>query len=162
MKQIKVYKAGRQVLPKYETIDAAGFDIRADFQGATEFNGDGFTYNDGEITLKAQGGRVLVPTGLFMEIPKGYELQIRPRSGLAIKYGISLVNCVGTIDSDFRGQICIILLNTGFKDFTFKDNERIAQGVLSAVEQADFEKVSLDALAHSERGTDGFGHTGKK
>lgn len=164
MVEVKVYKKGKQELPKYETIGAAGFDIRADFQGKTEFMGDGFIYNDEtkEITLKAQSGRVLVPTGLFMEIPQGYELQIRPRSGLALKHGISLVNSPGTIDSDYIGEIGIILLNTGFKDFTFKDDERIAQGVLSAVEQLKFKRVSLDAFAHSERGAGGFGHTGKQ
>ncbi|KAF5041497.1 Deoxyuridine 5'-triphosphate nucleotidohydrolase [anaerobic digester metagenome] len=102
--------------------------------------------------------RYLVPTGLFIEIPEGYEAQVRARSGLAIKHGISLVNGIGTIDSDYRGEIKVILINLGEKDFTINSGDRIAQMVFIKHEQADFELV--EELNETERGAGGFGHTG--
>ena len=104
--------------------------------------------------------RCLVPTGLFMALPVGYEAQIRPRSGLAIKKGITVLNSPGTIDADYRGEICVILVNLSAEPFLIEDGERIAQMVIARHEQADWEVVEV--LNDTERGTGGFGHTGKK
>jgi dUTP pyrophosphatase len=104
--------------------------------------------------------RILVPTGLFIEIPTGYEAQIRPRSGLAIKHGISLLNSPGTIDADYRGEIRIILVNLSSQDFVIRNGERIAQMVIAAHEKAEWEEA--DELVETERGAGGFGHTGTK
>ncbi|MDF2880253.1 MAG: Deoxyuridine 5-triphosphate nucleotidohydrolase [Clostridiaceae bacterium] len=129
--------------PGYETVGSAGVDLQANI--------------DTPIVLKPLE-RALVPTGLFMEIPVGYEGQVRARSGLAIKHGISLVNGIGTIDSDYRGEIKVILINLGSEDFTIKNGERIAQMVFMQYERATFETVQL--LQETERGEGGFGHTG--
>ena len=104
--------------------------------------------------------RMMVPTGLFLEIPAGYESQIRRRSGLAIKRGITILNSPGTIDADYRGEVCIILVNLSDKSFVIEDGERICQMVISKHEKAEWENV--DVLLDSERGAGGFGHTGKK
>ena len=133
------------VLPQYETAGAAGMDIRA--------------YLDDPVTINP-GERALVPTGLFMEIPEGYEVQIRARSGLAIKKGITVLNSPGTIDADYRGEICVILINLSDQPFLINDGERIAQMVIARHEQAEWEQV--DVLDQTERGAGGFGHSGVK
>jgi dUTP pyrophosphatase len=106
------------------------------------------------------GKRALIPTGLYLEIPVGYEAQIRPRSGLAINKGISILNSPGTIDSDYRGEVCIIMINLSEEDFVIRDGDRICQMVISKHERAEWIKV--DVLEETERGSGGFGHTGKK
>ena len=131
------------VLPQYETAGAAGMDIRA--------------YLDDPVTINP-GERALVPTGLFMEIPEGYEVQIRARSGLAIKKGIGLVNGIGTIDSDYRGEVKVPLINWGQEPFTVSNGERIAQMVAASYIKADIEPA--EELSETERGAGGFGHTG--
>lgn len=132
-------------LPKYETQWASGFDVRAQLEQS--------------IVLKP-GERALIPTGLSFEIPLGFEIQARPRSGLAIKKGISLVNTPGTIDADYRGEVKIIIINHGQEPFEIVDQERIAQLVICPVWQADFELVQQ--LSDTNRGEGGFGSTGKK
>ena len=134
-------------LPAYETAGAAGADIRASF---LENRNSGRTLGPGE--------RTLVPTGLAVELPQGYEMQIRPRSGLALKHGISLVNSPGTIDADYRGPIGIILINHGQDDVHISHGDRVAQIVISPVVQAEFSVV--DELDQTDRGDDGFGSTG--
>lgn len=131
-------------LPAYQSRLASGFDVRAQLEGGT-------------MTL-APGARALVPTGLSMEIPAGFEIQARPRSGLAIKQGITLLNTPGTIDADYRGEVKIIIINLGQESVVIRDQDRIAQLVLCPVLQADFELV--DVLGESERGHGGFGSTG--
>jgi len=131
-------------LPAYETEGAAGMDIRA--------------YVGEPVTL-APGERALIPTGLFMEIPPGYEVQIRARSGLAVKHGIGLVNGVGTIDSDYRGEVKVPLINWGEEPFTVKNGERIAQMVAARYERITPEKA--EELSDTDRGSGGFGHTGR-
>ena len=166
-KQVKVYNKSGNELPKYETIGAAGFDFKADFSGkefTADFKGECFEYNPvlEELTIFARGGRVLIPTGLFMQLPDGYELQVRGRSGLGLKYGITMGQGVGTIDEDYRGEIGCILLNTGMREFKVKDGDRVGQGVLCAVEQIEWVSVgSVEELSDTERGGNGFGHTGK-
>ena len=141
MKRKIISRSGR--IPAYETGGAAGFDIRALLEH--------------DFVLPA-GGRALVPTGLYLEIPEGYEAQVRARSGLAIRHGIGLVNGVGTVDSDYRGELCVPLINWGERDFVIHDGDRIAQVVISRVEQVEFEEV--EALSNTRRGGGGFGHTG--
>lgn len=141
--QVKTLEHFKGELPKYESKLASGFDVRAQL--------------DSPIIVKP-GERVLVPTGLSFAIPEGCEIQARPRSGLAIKKGISLVNSPGTIDADYRGEIKIILINHGQDDFEIMDQERIAQLVLTPVFQADFEMVT--ELSETVRGAGGFGSTG--
>lgn len=130
-------------LPSYETEGSAGMDIRA--------------YVEEPVTLEP-GKRALIPTGLFMEIPAGFEVQIRARSGLAVKYGIGLTNGIGTIDSDYRGEIKVSLINWGEDDFVINDGDRIAQMVVCRYEKADLELA--DELSDTARGAGGFGHTG--
>ena len=130
-------------LPSYETEGSAGMDIRA--------------YIEEPVTLEP-GKRALIPTGLFMEIPVGFEVQIRARSGLAVKYGIGLTNGIGTIDSDYRGEIKVSLINWGEDDFVINDGDRIAQMVVCRYEKADLELA--DELSDTVRGSGGFGHTG--
>lgn len=136
-------------LPSYETAGAAGADIRANLPEDQRAQG---------LTL-APGARALVPTGLRMEIPAGYEVQIRPRSGLALKHGISLPNTPGTIDADYRGPVGVILINLGQEPFTVSHGERIAQMVLAPVTRADFAEVA--ELSDTARGEGGFGSTGR-
>ena len=133
-------------LPSYESTGAAGADIRANLPAQEA------------ITL-APGERALVPTGLRLEIPEGFEVQIRPRSGLALKHGITLPNSPGTIDSDYRGPLGIILMNAGTESFTIEHGDRIAQLVVAPVVQARFEVAS--DLSETERGGQGFGSTGR-
>ena len=132
-------------MPFYATEQSAGFDISAYLP-------------NGPFVLKA-GERALVPTGYFVEIPEGYEAQIRARSGLAIKHGIGLVNGIGTVDSDYRGEWLVPLINWSKEDFVIEDGERIAQVVIAPVCRAEIELV--DEINETERGAGGFGHTGK-
>lgn len=141
--KIKKLENFKGELPKYESALASGFDVRAQIP---------------ESVVVKPGQRFLVPTGLSFEIPAGYEIQARPRSGLAIKKGITLLNTPGTIDADYRGEVKIILANLGSEDFQINDQDRIAQLVLAPVWQADFELV--DDLSQTERGAGGFGSTG--
>ena len=141
MKMRIVSKSGR--MPEYKTEDAAGFDIQA--------------YLDEPFVLKA-GQRALVPTGLFFEVPSGYEAQVRARSGLAIKNGIGLVNGIGTIDADYRGEVKVPMITWSDTDFVINDGDRIAQVIISKYEKADLELA--DGLSDTERGEGGFGHTG--
>ena len=143
MEEIIVKVAAKVTPPEYETEGAAGMDIRACLD---------------EPLLLAPGERALVPTGLRIELPAGYEAQVRARSGLAVKYGIGLVNGVGTIDSDYRGEIKICLVNHGEDAFAVNDGDRIAQLVFARYARARFEIVS--ELADTARGEGGFGHTG--
>lgn len=142
---VKIVNLSRHPLPNYSTSLSAGMDIRA--------------HLDAPITLKPLERR-LIPTGLFMELPEGFEAQIRPRSGLALKKGISVVNTPGTIDADYRGEIGIILINLSNVDFIVNDGERICQMVINKVEKASWNQV--DSLEDSERGAGGFGHTGNQ
>lgn len=142
--EVKIIKEEGVQIPKYETEGSAGVDIRANIKEA--------------ITIGSLE-RVLIPTGIKMEIPLGYEVQVRPRSGLAIKHGITMLNSPGTIDSDYRGEIKVIVVNLSKSPYTIEPNERIAQLVLNKVEQMNF--VLVEELSDTERGTGGFGHTGK-
>lgn len=142
--KIKILNKSKHALPSYLTKASAGMDIRANI--------------DSEIYLNP-GERTLVTTGLFLEIPEGYEAQIRPRSGLAINNGITVLNSPGTIDSDYRGEVCIILINLSGEKFVIKDGERICQMVIAKNEKVDW--VNVENLRETERGKGGFGHTGK-
>lgn len=141
--KVKVINKSNFPLPEYKTKGAAGVDLKANIEE--------------EIVLKPLE-RKLIPTGLYVEIPEGYEGQVRPRSGLAIKHGVTVLNAPGTIDSDYRGEICVILINLGNEDFVINPGDRIAQFVLNKYECIDFEL--MDKLSDTERGEGGFGHTG--
>ncbi|MDD6781603.1 MAG: dUTP diphosphatase [Bacteroidales bacterium] len=143
--QVKIINTSRHALPAYATEAAAGMDLRANLSEP--------------VTLKPLERR-LIPTGLFIELPVGYEAQIRPRSGLALKHGITVLNSPGTIDADYRGEIGVILVNLSATDFVVADGERICQMVIARHEQAEW--VEVTELADSERGVGGFGHTGKQ
>jgi len=143
--KIKIVNKSKHALPAYETAFSAGMDLRASLN---------------ESILIKPLERILVPTGLFIELPAGYEAQIRPRSGLAIKKGISLVNTPGTIDADYRGEIKIITINLSSEDFIIEDGERIAQMIISRHETAEWEEV--EELNETSRGKGGFGHSGTK
>lgn len=140
---VKCVASKGAIVPEYKTEGAAGADICAFVS---------------EPVIIPVGKSKMIPTGLFFEIPKGYEVQIRPRSGLAAKNGVTVLNTPGTIDSDYRGEICIILINLGEKDFTVNNGDRIAQMVIAPVIQADFSIVN--ELSQTERGSGGFGSTG--
>lgn len=141
---IKVINSSKHPLPNYETVHSAGMDLRANI--------------DEEIILLPLQ-RVLIPTGLFIELPQGYEAQIRPRSGLAFKHGITVLNSPGTIDADYRGEIKILLINLSNDNFTIKDGERIAQMIVSKHEVVEWTLV--EQLGETERGAGGYGHTGR-
>lgn len=141
---VEIINKSRHPLPAYATPLSAGMDLRANL--------------DQPIVLKPLQ-RCLVPTGLYIALPAGYEAQIRPRSGLAIKKGIGVLNAPGTIDADYRGEICVILVNLSPDDFVIEDGERIAQLVVARHEQVTWNEV--DTLDDTERGAGGFGHTGK-
>ena len=143
--KVQVINKSKHPLPQYATSMSAGMDLRANL--------------DAPITLKPLQ-RCLVPTGIFMALPEGIEAQVRPRSGLAIKKGISVLNSPGTIDADYRGEVCVILVNLSTEDFVVEDGERIAQMVIARYDQAEWQEV--DVLDETERGAGGFGHTGKK
>ena len=142
--QVKIVNQSKHALPEYATALSAGMDLRANL---TE-----------SVVLKPLE-RKLIPTGLFIELPAGYEAQIRPRSGLAIKKGITVLNSPGTIDADYRGEVCVILVNLSADDFVIQDGERICQMVIAEHVQAQWKEVTV--LGETERGAGGFGHTGK-
>ncbi|HEY9544001.1 dUTP diphosphatase [Prevotella sp.] len=145
MIKIKVINTGHQPLPAYATPQSAGMDLRANIEAP--------------ICLKPLERR-LIPTGLRIALPEGYEAQIRPRSGLALKKGITVLNSPGTVDADYRGEVMVLLINFSQDDFVIEDGERIAQMVIARHEQVAFEEVEL--LDETERGTGGYGHTGVK
>jgi len=142
--KVKIVNRSKNPLPQYETVASAGMDLRADLESP--------------VTLQPME-RTLIPTGLFMELPVGYEAQVRPRSGLAIKHGIGVLNSPGTIDADYRGEIKVILVNLSNEAFTINNGDRIAQMVIAPHIQAELEEVEV--LTETERGAGGFGHTGK-
>lgn len=144
--KVKIVNTSHHPLPKYETAQSAGMDLRAFLP-------------DGQIILKPFQ-RGLVKTGLFVELPAGYEAQIRPRSGLALKKGVTVLNSPGTIDADYRGEICVILINLSQEDFIINNGDRIAQMIIASCEQA--EVVQVEELTDTERGAGGFGHTGRQ
>jgi dUTP pyrophosphatase len=144
MTEVRIINNSNNPLPKYQTGQSAGMDL--------------YAFLEKEINL-ASGERVLVPTGIHIELPQGYEAQIRPRSGLAFKHGIGMVNAPGTIDADYRGDIGVLLINHGKEDFVIKSGERIAQMVIAKYEQVTW--VQTEELDSTERGSGGFGHTGK-
>ena len=141
--KVQIINKSKHALPTYATIASAGMDLRANL--------------DEPIVLKPLQ-RCLVPTGLFMALPVGFEAQVRPRSGLAIKKGITVLNTPGTIDADYRGEVCVILVNLSSEEFVIEDGERIAQMVIARHEQVEWE--SVEVLDDTERGTGGFGHSG--
>ncbi len=143
--KIQVINQSKHSLPEYATPFSAGLDLRANINS--------------DIELKPME-RKLIPTGLFIALPVGYEAQVRPRSGLAIKKGITVLNSPGTVDADYRGEICVILINLSNEPFIVKDGERIAQLVIAKHEQAEW--VEVKQLNETERGVDGFGHSGIK
>ena len=145
MVKIKVVNRGHQQLPAYATPQSAGMDLRANI--------------DAPVTLRPLERR-LIPTGLFIALPEGYEAQVRPRSGLALKHGVTVLNTPGTIDADYRGEIGVVLVNLSQEDFVVNDGERIAQMVIARHEQGDF--VVVDELDETERGAGGYGHTGTR
>lgn len=145
MLKIKVVNKGHHPLPQYATTQSAGMDLRANL--------------DASITLKPMERR-LIPTGLYIALPEGFEAQVRPRSGLALKKGITVLNAPGTVDADYRGEVGVVLINLSQEDFVVEDGERIAQMVIARHEQAIFEAVEV--LDETERGTGGYGHTGVK
>ena len=142
---VKIINKSKHALPAYDTEFSAGMDIRA---------------NIPEPLILESLDRCLVPTGLYLSIPQWFEAQIRPRSGLALKKGITILNSPGTIDADYRGEVCIILVNLSSESFLIEDGERIAQMVIARHEQVVWQEV--DVLDETERGAGGFGHTGKE
>lgn len=167
MIDVKVFNESKNELPKYESLSAAGLDVRADFSRATK-TADFKIYGNGVFYFKTEpylilgpGSRVLIPTGLYVAIPEGYEIQVRPRSGWALKKGITILNTPGTIDADYRGEIGVILLNAGDAPVMINDGDRIGQLVLNKVETINWKSVdSTGALGDTERGDGGFGHGG--
>jgi dUTP pyrophosphatase len=143
--KVKIVNKSKHALPQYETGASAGMDLRANLENP--------------VQLKPLE-RVLIPTGLYMELPVGYEAQVRPRSGMAIKHGISVLNTPGTIDADYRGEIRVILVNLSNETYSINDGDRIAQMIISAHVQAQWEEVEI--LSETKRGAGGFGHTGKQ
>lgn len=143
--KVQIINKSKHALPSYATIASAGMDLRANL--------------DTPVVLKPLQ-RCLVPTGLFMALPVGYEAQVRPRSGLAIKKGITVLNTPGTIDADYRGEVCVILVNLSAEEFVVEDGERIAQMVIARHEQVEWQPVEV--LDDTERGAGGFGHSGTK
>jgi dUTP pyrophosphatase len=142
---IKVINSSKHELPHYSTVASAGMDLRANIEESIKLN-----------PLE----RIVVKTGVFIQLPVGYEAQVRPRSGLALKHGVTVLNSPGTIDADYRGEVCVILVNLSSKDFIIEDGERIAQMVIAKHEQADW--LQVEKLEVSERGVGGFGSTGVK
>lgn len=143
--KIRIVNKSTNALPQYATSQSAGIDLRA---------------NLAEPVVLKPMERKLIPTGLFIELPEGYEAQIRPRSGLALKHGITVLNTPGTIDADYRGEIGVILINLSTEDFKIEHSERICQMVIARHEQAEW--IQVEELNETERGAGGFGHTGKK
>lgn len=145
---IRIYNKSNNPLPTYASVNAAGMDLRADLA---------------EPVVLQPLERRLIPTGLFMELPQDCEAQVRPRSGLALKHGITVLNTPGTIDADYRGEVGVILVNLSNEPFTVNPGERVAQMVISKFVQETFEEVAaLEDLSATERGAGGFGHSGRK
>ena len=144
-KKCKIVNQSKHPLPEYATTQSAGMDLRANLEE--------------EIVL-APMARTMVSTGLFMELPEGFEAQVRPRSGLAAKHGVTVLNTPGTIDADYRGEIKVILINLSDTPFVIQDGERIAQMIIATHEQVEWE--SVEQLSETERGVGGFGHSGVK
>ena len=145
MTTVKIINKGKQQLPAYATKQSAGMDLRANIEEA--------------FVLKPLERR-LVPTGLYMALPEGYEAQVRPRSGLALKHGITVLNTPGTIDADYRGEVGVVLVNLSNEPFSIEPGERIAQMVIAKYEQVELEEVEI--LDETERGAGGYGHSGTK
>jgi len=145
MLKVKVVNKSKHPLPQYATEGAAGMDLRANI--------------DDPIVLKPLE-RKLIPTGLYISLPIGYEAQVRPRSGLALKHGISVCNTPGTVDADYRGEVGVILINLSNEDFVVEDGERIAQMIIAKHERAEW--LPVEELDETERGAGGYGHTGTK
>ncbi|MBS7319086.1 deoxyuridine 5'-triphosphate nucleotidohydrolase [Prevotella sp. P3-120] len=145
MLKINAINRGRQPMPTYATSQSAGMDLRANLE---------------EPVVLHPMERRLIPTGLHIALPEGYEAQVRPRSGLALKHGLTVLNAPGTIDADYRGEIGVVLINLSQEDFTINDGERIAQLVVARYEQVEFSLV--ETLDETERGEGGYGHTGVK
>ena len=143
--EVKVINKSNNPLPEYSTVQSAGMDLRAFIT---------------EPVILGILDRALIHTGLYIEMPEGYEAQVRPRSGLAIKHGVTVINSPGTIDADYRGEICVELVNLSNISFTVEPGERIAQLVFAKYEKADF--IEVEELNETERGEGGFGHTGNK
>lgn len=143
--EIEIVNRGHQPLPQYATAQSAGMDLRANI--------------DEPVVLRPLERR-LIPTGLHIALPPGYEAQVRPRSGLALKHGITVLNAPGTVDADYRGEIGVVLINLSNEEFTVNDGERIAQLVIARHETAEF--VEVEVLGETERGEGGYGHTGVK
>ena len=143
--KVKIINKSNNPLPEYSTAQSAGMDLRAFIK---------------EPVILGLLDRALIYTGLYIEMPEGYEAQVRPRSGLAIKHGVTVLNSPGTIDADYRGEICVELINLSNKPFTIKSGERVAQLVFSKYEKVDF--IEVEELSKTERGTGGIGHTGLK
>lgn len=145
MVTVKIINRSHHPMPQYSTASSAGMDLRA--------------YVETPIVLKPMH-RALVPTGIYIALPDGYEAQVRPRSGLALKHGVTVLNTPGTIDADYRGEVGVILMNLGQEDFVINDGERIAQMIVAKFEHADL--LPVEFLDDTERGTGGFGHSGIK
>ena len=145
MVTVKIINRSHHPMPQYSTASSAGMDLRA--------------YVETPIVLKPMQ-RALVPTGIYIALPDGYEAQVRPRSGLALKHGVTVLNTPGTIDADYRGEVGVILMNLGQEDFIINDGERIAQMIVAKFEHADL--LPVEFLDDTERGTGGFGHSGIK
>lgn len=145
MVTVKIINRSHHPMPQYSTVSSAGMDLRA--------------YVETPIVLKPMQ-RALVPTGIYIALPDGYEAQVRPRSGLALKHGVTVLNTPGTIDADYRGEVGVILMNLGQEDFVINDGERIAQMIVAKFEHADL--LPVEFLDDTERGTGGFGHSGIK
>ncbi|MCC6576135.1 MAG: dUTP diphosphatase [Flavobacteriales bacterium] len=145
MPPVRIVNKGRHPLPQYATPHSAGLDLRANL--------------DASVVL-APGQRALIPTGLFLELPEGTEAQVRPRSGLALKHGVTVLNSPGTIDADYRGEVGVLLINHGQEAFTVNDGERVAQLVIARYMRAEWREAA--DLTSSARGAGGFGHTGTK
>ncbi len=143
MIKVRIINRGHHPLPEYATPQSAGMDLRANI--------------DAQIVLKPMQ-RMLIPTGLYMALPPSYEAQVRPRSGLALKYGVTVLNTPGTIDADYRGEVKVLLVNFSDTEFVVNDGERIAQMVIAKHENADF--IEVEELDETERGAGGYGHTG--
>lgn len=141
----KIINKSNNQMPEYATPQSAGVDLRANLED--------------KVTIYPMQ-RIMIPTGLHIQLPVGYEAQVRPRSGLAIKHGITVLNAPGTVDSDYRGEICVILINLGDAPFVVSHGDRIAQMVIAKHEQIEFE--ATDSLDDTERGENGFGHSGNK
>ena len=161
--KVQVINKSTNELPKYETPASAGMDLKADLWNINEkflFGASVIRKEDNTIDciVIEPGGRALIPTELYTAIPKGYEVQIRPRSGLALKYGVTVLNTPGTIDADYRGEVCVILVNLSSEEFVVEDGERIAQMVIARHEQVEWQ--SVEVLDDTERGAGGFGHSG--